>query len=299
MSLVRRIGHVVKSKIKRKKNKHISCKLRYRENFPKLDKNSKRNPQIIVSLTSYSKRFSTLDICLKSLLNQTMLPDKIILYLSQNESISDVPESVKKLKKNGLEIRFVDMDLKPHKKYYYAMKEFPDDIIITVDDDVIYSKSLVEELYKTYKKFPYCVVAARAHKIKFQGNRIKKYREWEMNVNENVPSFLLMPTGVGGILYPPHLMSKILFDINWIKKYINVDDLWLKNVEVRSNIPVVMCNPKVDYKRIEIESAQDIGLSQQNYFNNENDIYLNRLNLDFNFDNQVIKAEKKLKDIML
>ena len=39
--------------------------------------------------------------------------------------------------KRGLTIRFCE-DLKAHKKYYYAFKEYPDDIVITVDDDVIY-----------------------------------------------------------------------------------------------------------------------------------------------------------------
>ena len=45
------------------------------------------------------------------------------------------------------------------------MQEFPDDIIVTVDDDVIYYKEMLSELYKTYLKFPKCIVTGRAHEI--------------------------------------------------------------------------------------------------------------------------------------
>ena len=107
-----------------------------------------KKPRLIVSLTSYGDRLNTLSICLKSLLNQTRKADKILVYLTDNITESHLPTSLLELRDKGIEYKFIPLDLKPHKKYYYAMQEFPDDIIVTVDDDVIYYK----ECYQSYIK---------------------------------------------------------------------------------------------------------------------------------------------------
>lgn len=36
---------------------------------------------------------------------------------------------------------------------FFAMQMYPDAIVVTVDDDVIYSRNLLESLYKFYRKF--------------------------------------------------------------------------------------------------------------------------------------------------
>jgi hypothetical protein len=84
-----------------------------------------RDRKITVSLTSYPARFATLDIVLKRLMDQTMKPDRLILYLDDHIPPSQVPEAVRDLARFGLEIQFVPYDLKPHKKYFFAMQAFP------------------------------------------------------------------------------------------------------------------------------------------------------------------------------
>lgn len=296
MTIFKKIAQSVKWKIISIKNRAIIAKLRCKVNLKALSSSTERNPRIIVSLTSYAKRFPTLDICLKSLLNQTLLPDRLILYLSKREDVSNIPKRVKKLKKYGLEIKFVDDDLKPHKKYYYAIQEFPNDIIITVDDDVVYDKNLIKSLYDEYLKFPNCVIAARAHKITFKNNKVQKYKDWEKAVSQKeVPSFLFLPTGVGGVLYPPHVFKRILFDKEYIASFLTVDDLWLKNVEILSDVPVVICNPEIDKNRIEIPSAQRVGLFKKNVDKNNNDIFIKKLEQYFCFSKNILQAEKELK----
>lgn len=163
------------------------------------------NPRIIVSLTSYGDRLNTLSICLKSLLNQTKKADKILVYLTDDIKESHLPSSLLELRDRGIEYRFVPLDLKPHKKYYYAMQEFPDDIIVTVDDDVIYYKEMLSELYKTYLKFPKCIVTGRAHEITFNDDgSIKAYDDWNWcSQKYEQPSMKLLATGAGSVLYPP------------------------------------------------------------------------------------------------
>lgn len=247
-----------------------------------IETNSKRNKKIIVSLTSYHKRFSTLDSCVKTLLLQTMKPNKIILYIVEDDK-KYLPEKVLKLQKYGLEIRYVKDDLRPHKKYYYAMKEFPNDIVITTDDDCLYSKYLVEELYKTYKKFPYAIAAGRARDIRIKNGEFLSYDTWNLTEKSFKPSLSLLATGVGGVLYPPHLLKlSELLNVNEINKYISVDDLWLKAVELVGRVPVVLCDSKVDRVRIELPGAAENGLTKVNVELNQNDMYWSILNREYN-----------------
>lgn len=241
-----------------------------------------RQIPVIVSMTSYDKRFSTLDLCIKSLLRQTFKPDRIILYLTRKDS-KKLTNKILNLKKFGLEIIYVDEDLRPHNKYYYAMKENLNTILITVDDDCIYSRKLIERLMKTHKKFPNAVTATRARKIELDKNGFLPYNEWALATISNKPSNQLIATGVGGVLYPPHLLNlELLLNKSEIRKYIQVDDLWLKTVEILSQVPTVICDNRTDRKRIEIPTAQSVGLKQTNVLKNENDLYWLKLNKKYN-----------------
>ena len=62
-----------------------------------------------------------------------------------------MPKELKELMKRGLEIRFCK-DIGPHGKLIYALKEFPDAIVVTADDDMIYPKDWLEKLFESYKK---------------------------------------------------------------------------------------------------------------------------------------------------
>lgn len=250
-----------------------------------------QNPRLIISLTSYGSRLSTLHICLNSLLAQTKKADKIVVYFYQDE-IEKLTPQLKALEKEGVEFRFVDLDLRPHKKYYYAMQEYPDDIIVTVDDDVIYHQDMLKELYRTYQKFPRAIVTGRAHEITFsEDGTIRPYDDWKWEVDQkDQPSMKLLATGAGGILYPPHLLNlDLLLNLKYIRRYLTVDDLWLKAVEVLDGIPTVVCDSKIEKLRLGIPDTQTHGLFNKNVGENENDKYLKDLEKEF-FLNKKINA---------
>ena len=233
-----------------------------------------REPKIIVSLTSYPKRFYAAHIAIKSMLYQTCKADEIILYLNEEVKDIEIPEELKNLKKYGLQIEYRPHDIKPHKKYYYAMLEHPNDIIITIDDDMIYENTLIEKLYKSYKKYPTCVSAKRVHRMK----KNRKYNEWDQRVsNIFEPSHSLIATGVGGVLYPPSILPEETFDIGMIQKYcLGADDIWLKFMELKSDIKVVY----VKGKRIDpivILDSQEGGLVEENVGVGRNDLYIKEM----------------------
>ena len=76
-----------------------------------------RQQKIIVSLTSYPERFRYLHLTVKSLLLQTVKPDKIILYLGDDARDAPLPEALVRLKKKGLSIEYRTGNLRSHKKY--------------------------------------------------------------------------------------------------------------------------------------------------------------------------------------
>lgn len=237
-----------------------------------------RNQKIIVSLTSFPARFEKLHLVIRSLLVQTLPPDVIILYL--DDDVEDLPDSLKKLQNYGLQIEWRTGHMKPHKKYYYAIKEHPDDIVITVDDDVMYPAKLIESLYKTYQRFPDCVVATRAHRIIFENHKtIKNYNNWHWaDEQRNKPSLALMATGVGGVLYPPHCMSAELLNQElFLKLSPNADDLWLKIMQVKNGTKVVLCDSKVSHTRADIQGTQEQSLNSSNVHKCVNDEYMKKM----------------------
>jgi len=265
-----------------------------KKNYGPLNK-IKRDHHIVVSLTSFPARFITLHYAIKSLLNQSLKPDIVFLCLSKDEvkDESFLPSSVLELKKYGLEIFFADTNLKPHNKYFYAMARFSDSLVITVDDDNMYDKDLISDLYASYLKHPSAVHARRVHKIvKRNDENALPYNDWRYEYKkETYPSLELLATGVGGVLYPPHLLPPDTFDADKIKKLcLNADDIWLKFMELKNNIPVVWVKGRRIHP-LNIKSSQRITLQKNNYHKNQNDIYISNLESYYN-----IKLASFIKD---
>lgn len=206
----------------------------------------KRDRKIIISLTSYKKRIETLPIVLDRLLCQTVKPDHIVLYLAKDNfplGEEELPERLIGMQARGLEIKWCEKDIKSYKKIVPALKDYPDDIIITVDDDIFYDLDLVEKLYNSYKRFPDAVSATRIHRMRFDHEKnLLPYNEWQKEVSDVIgePTMSFFPTGAGGVLYPPHsLHEEVLNEDNFMKLCPNADDVWLRFMAAMNNIPVV------------------------------------------------------------
>lgn len=263
-------------------------------------KNTKKKEQVFVSLTSYPGRIGTVHTCIKSLLNQSVTPYKIILWLSKMEFPNleeDLPEELLSLRNEIFQIRWTDDDLKPHKKYYYAMQEYKDFPIIIVDDDVIYNSKLVELLMDSYKKFPKNISCMRANLMLFKDDKsLRKYDSWvyDYKMLRDTPSYQLLPTGVGGVLYPPNIFKDDLFDKDAIiKTSLYCDDLWLKINAVYSGISVIVPKDSVSYK--EIPSTQECALWRLNIGRNNNDLSLENI---LNYFDEKYKNSNEILNIM-
>lgn len=237
----------------------------------------KHKDSIVVSLTSFPKRFPQLDLCLKSLVIQKFKPNKIIVYLGSDSSREMLTKAMLKYEKYGVEYKFDKKEnLMPHKKYFYAMQDYPDSIVVTADDDVVYPRDWLLSLYKSYRKYPNAVSARRVHLIKRKDGKFLPYDHWEDQCRRiKVPSMSLIATGNSGVLYPPHCFGKMAFDIDSIKKTsLRADDIWLKCMEIKYKIPVVWV-PNWQVMLPEIDSSENEKLSDENVFTGTNDDVLN------------------------
>ena len=200
---------------------------------------------IIVSLTSYPARIKTLWITVASLLNQTYRPSKVVLFLSKEQFPQeelDLPKNLLKQKARGLDIVFVDDDLKPHKKYFYAFNMYRNHIVITADDDILYPENHIEKLIEASQTYPDAIICARSHRIEIgNDNDFQPYNKWADN-NTEEPDLLTLPIGCNGVLYKPHMFVEELFSVEKIKDCaLYEDDLWLKAMEIKAGIKAYNC----------------------------------------------------------
>lgn len=116
----------------------------------------------IVSLSSIPPRFPGLPRTLQSLVNQTVPPEQVILYLSSHYTrfpdwdgtLPDVPE--------GVDIRVVEDDFGPATKLLPALRDFAgEDLdILFCDDDQIYQPYLAEALLQGRLDHPEACIGA-------------------------------------------------------------------------------------------------------------------------------------------
>lgn len=202
--------------------------------------------KIVISFTSYPQRIGTIHRVLDTIIKQTVLPDRIILYLSSSEfeETDELPD-FSKYEKYGFDIRWNEENLRSHKKWFYSFQEFREDIVITIDDDILYNNDMIEKLLQYHQQFPKCVIARNGHLITCsEKGLIAPYDDWCNWCAKYVgsPRMDMEAVGNGGVLYVPSLFeSTELFrkDV-FMNKCPYADDLWLKIMEIYNDIPTVL-----------------------------------------------------------
>lgn len=181
----------------------------------------------VVSLTSYGRRVNEVVFyTLVSLLRQTVLPDKIILWLDDCEwNENNIPEKLKKLTKKGVEIAYCN-DVRSYTKLVPSLNLYSNKyILITVDDDVIYRSDIIESLINAHKLFPNDIITRKARFPQTVKGGFIPYNKWSLKGSAS-PEYI-MPIGVSGVLYPPNSLHPMTTDVELFKKLCPLaDDIW-------------------------------------------------------------------------
>ena len=227
--------------------------------------------KIVVSLTTFSKRLFEVFLPIESIMQQTVKANHIILWLQEDWQDIILPKYLQNQIGRGLEIGFCK-DIKSYKKLIPTLKKHPDDIIVTIDDDIIFAPDMLENLLLSYQKHPQFIHTNRAHIIKMKEDGTPdKYIDWERDTNKVGASNLVFPTSGAGTLFPPHSLSSEVFNEDVFMSICPLaDDIWIKAMsllkgtqccKILSHDPSFFFNP----------NNQDIALFHENLFNGKND----------------------------
>jgi len=192
------------------------------ENYCLAKCNNEKN-RIIISLTSFPDRITKVWLVIETILRQTNKPDMIILWLSEKQFVTKdvLPKKLLELQKRGLKIELRSEDIRSHKKYYYALKEYSNDILITIDDDIFYRTDLIKKLLLLSANNPNIVIANYLYKVSFNDDHTNKLQ------NKENMKFLIFGSG-GGTLFPvASLHKEVLNKDVFMEICPTADDIWL------------------------------------------------------------------------
>ena len=240
-----------------------------------------REVPVIVSLTSYGRRVTkTLPFALISLLKQRLKPDRIIVWLDEdNWSDENFPKRLQTFRRQGVEFKFWE-DIRSYKKLIPAIIKYPDAIIITVDDDLYYHRGLLHDLYNSYLLHPQKIHAAVTHQpLGVAKEDHLQYNLGKKEVSDNsIPE--LFPTGGAGCLYPPGSLHKETINKEvFMRLCPTADDVWFWVMARLQSTEHVTVNTKM-YLIVDLLyefTHKDAALQHKNVYENANDVQLKQV----------------------
>lgn len=196
------------------------------------------NGEIIVSLTSYGHRVTEmLPYMLYSLMIQTELPHKIVVYLDEDNWNDEVlPPLLKEMQRIGVDFYYCE-DLRSYKKLIPALQMFPDNPILVCDDDFYYHRRYVEwitEAYRTSDKKT--VIGSMAQIPQKKDGQYLPYSQWKSD--KQAPADPHMGFGSGnGTLFPCHVFDDEIRNKDvFMKLCPTADDIWFWAMMERQNV---------------------------------------------------------------
>ena len=226
---------------------------------------SGKGEQVVVSMTSFPAAIPYAVGAVRSILQGSVLPDKLVLYLTFAQfGEAGIPQELLELAEQNpiFEIKNYDRDIRSYQKLIPALADFPDAVIVTVDDDVAYHRHMLRDLLTLH-----AVLAHRAKRIRLGEPypRWRKYRWYDFLFRRIHRGFAILQTGVGGVLYPPHALKSDMLDADLFTAIApTADDIWFWAAAVANGVPVVPV-PFGYNKLHDLEKPCELALKMTNY----------------------------------
>lgn len=231
--------------------------------------------EVIVSLTSYGDRIHNVHLAIESIMQQTIKPNHIVLWLDESEFKGNVlPVALQMQQKRGLTIAYCE-DLKSYKKLLPSLKSFPEASIITVDDDLAYNPDIIEKMINAHNENPSDICAIRMHGIRLRSDgKPMPYKDWWHCIDAcPKDNELVFFTTGGGALFPPHCFSDEVFNKDvFMSICATADDVWFNAMRLLNGVKVTKVfsvNPLGDFT--ELFSSNINPLNRYNWHQGGND----------------------------
>lgn len=233
--------------------------------------------EVIVSLTSYGRRVNSVCYAIESIMQQVKKANRIILWLGEKDYDRILPCTLQSQIARGLVVRKT-RDIRSYTKIIPSLIEYPNSVIITVDDDIMYDFDIIGNMIDSYLQVPDAINACRCHVMKYTSNhRIMPYNKWLWNTFDDKYNQNNFFTGVGGVLYPPSCFDAEVFNED---VFLNIcrtaDDVWLNAMARKSNVKInkVPTKSSMGEDYIELYDVQDMGLRNDNVQGKGNDMQI-------------------------
>ena len=197
-----------------------------------------RNSMIIVSMTTIPNRLERLKENLPSLLNQSYKFDKLVINIDDNLSKEDYEqyESLKELDER-IEINLSEAKWRSCNKLLPTLIRYPNDVVITVDDDIYYPVDSIKLLVEKWNENTDCIITHEINPIFIENGYIGYKNAFDVMLEQKEWGKYFSNC----CLFPPHCFDgSDLFDYDKMMECTKGlhDELWFW---VNSTINGVQC----------------------------------------------------------
>lgn len=213
---------------------------------------------IIVSMTTIPSRKDRFKENLPSILEQTYKFDKLVINVQHEEDLDWYREIAKMDAR--IEINLCEEKWRSCNKLLPTLKKYPNDVIITIDDDIYYPNLCFQKLIDKWNENKNCIIAHEVNPIQLDTKNkvVIYYNEMDVKLEEKAYGKYLSNC----TLFPPQCFDNTdLFDYDKMMKCTDGlhDELWfwiqstLKHVKVigLSYVYSFMYDVKTEWKNDE------------------------------------------------
>lgn len=241
---------------------------------------------IIISFTTFPKRFHLAKKLIKHVLSFKFRCNKFICWLSTDECTESELHYFDDLINDYFNVDFVKENIKSYKKLIPAIKKYSDKYIITIDDDAFIEEYKILNLIEMSNKYPNAVCGNSVKPIVVDlSNKIIPYinhHKYIHTLKENCELYGCMTIGINGVIYPPNFGKYNLeFLCNsgiFMTNFSTADDIWFYIYEMLYEIPVIWGGKKYQNYPNNIPGATLTPcLYKVNVDNGNNDKYFSKM----------------------
>lgn len=191
--------------------------------------------KVVVNITTWAKRDYCLYPMLSNLKKQTRYPDRIVLWLSEEEyDKNKLPRTIQRCVDGKLltDIMWVKKNTKGHKRYD-CFKYFNNCYNILLDDDILYRPRFIEELLNESKKHQDCITVYSSRTIDYIG---VKYIEKQFSPTPSHTNVFI----AGRCCFPPYIFPFDAYENEELRNeyVLNCDESWYRPFFIKHDIRI-------------------------------------------------------------